>query len=134
MFIDKHREVVFSSPMNIPQRIKAIDKDYFVVRNHSIGKFEVHHKGQIDGTLALTIPYDELDFRTIQMVKETRIEYIDKIIKEMDENNRKLEEKSKKKVSEYTDMVCRDIHSYVNKHESKTTADLSDSRLYKDLN
>lgn len=132
MYIDKYREIVISSVHNIPARLKMIDKGYFLVRNHRTNEYEVHHSGQIGSTLAVNIPYDELDERTLQRVRETRIEYIDKIIAEMDKQNENIETIQNKKANEVTEVVTKDIFRYLKAHESKETID-KDSKYFKEV-
>lgn len=123
MFIDKYRETVHTSTLRIPERLKAIDKGYFVVRNHKTCQWEVHHSGQLDNTLALNIPYEELDERTIKLVKSTRIEYAQNVFNEMERNNKKIEEDAKKQFDDGCEVIAKDIHKYCTAHESKETID-----------
>ena len=46
------------------------------------------NSGQSD-TYCLTVPYDELDARTVNFVNQTRVENRDRLLKELDEENRK---------------------------------------------
>ena len=77
---------------DIPARLREIDHNYFVVFNTDNQKFEVHSRAQKGNTLCVTLPYDSLDARCIDLVLKTRIENLDKILAEIDEKNRKLEE------------------------------------------
>lgn len=132
MYIDKHREVIETSTFNIPERLKAIDEGYFLVRNYQTKQFEVHHSGQIGDTFCLSIPYDELDYRTIQRVRETQIQYIDNIVAEMERNNEKLEKDRNKKLNDYTQTVTKDIYRYLKSHESKETID-TNSQIFREV-
>jgi hypothetical protein len=123
MYLDKYREIINSSVLNIPARLRQIDRGYFVVRNHKTRQFEVHHSGQIGGTLALNIPYEELDQRTIDLVRSTRIEYMQNVINEMERNNAKIEEEQERKREDLCQGVVKDIYRYVKAHESKDTID-----------
>jgi len=123
MFIDDYREVITESTHDIPRRLREIDTDYFIVRNHKTNEFEVHHKGQIGNSLALNIPFKELDERTIDLVKSTSIQYSQNIINEMERNNEKLETDKIKKRNEMGQEICKDIHKYVTRHEDKETID-----------
>ena len=123
MYIDKYREIIKSSVHRIPERLKQIDTKYFIVRNHQTCEFEVHHSGQAYNTLALNIPYQELDERILEKVRSTRIEYINEILKDMDNNNEKLEIEKDRKMNEVTETVTKDIYRYLKSHESKETID-----------
>jgi len=132
MYIDKDREIITNSTHNIPARLKQIDSDYFLVRNHATKQFEVHHWKQIGGTFCLNIPFNELDERTLQRVRETQIQYIDNIIAEMDRHNVELETKGDKELKEVTEVVTKDIFRYLNTHESKETID-ANSKYFKEV-
>lgn len=80
-----------SDCLDIVKRIKEIDKDYFVMFNLDNGKFELHHRGQLKKTYCLTLPYDTLDERSVLYVLKTRVQNSDKIFKEIDEANKRLE-------------------------------------------
>lgn len=131
MYLDKDREIITSSTCNIPQRLKGINKNYFLVRNHSTGQFEVHHKKQPFNTFCLSISWDELDERTLERVRETRIEYMDNIIAKMDRENERIEADGDKKLKDVTETVSRDIYRYAKAHESKETIDKNSQYLKK---
>jgi len=125
MWIDQYREVVESNVFCIPERLKEIDPGYFVVFNHKTKQFEVHHNKQIGGTLCLNIPYPELDYRTIELVRETRVERASQIWEQIkrDEIRREIEaEKAiKKALDDQVTPKLKEIHRYVNTHESYET-------------
>ena len=75
---------------SISQRLKEIDKDYFILLNTKKNSFEVHNSKQKDNTYCLTVPYSELDSRTVSLVKSTKKEYMDNILNEIERNNKKL--------------------------------------------
>lgn len=84
-----------SDVYNISKRVKYIDKDYYVVYNTSTGKFEIHNSSQIGSTFCLTLPFKELDERTLEHINETKSENIEKIISKIDHNN-KIRESAEK--------------------------------------
>jgi hypothetical protein len=83
MDIPKIKSVELSSPhltwishdlYDIAGRIREIEPGYFIMRNHRTGKFEVHstdNKGKT--TYCFTVPYDELDARTLAHCRETSV-------------------------------------------------------------
>lgn len=75
----------------ISQRIKDIDKNYFIVFNRLKNKYEVHAFAQQGGTYCFTIPFDSLDERVLDYTLKTRSQNITQIIKEIDEANQKLQ-------------------------------------------
>ncbi len=72
----------------IAERLKEIDFKYFILYDTKKQKYEIHHKGQSD-TYCLTVPFDELDARTVDFVNQTRVENRDRLLKELDEENRR---------------------------------------------
>ena len=78
---------------NVVSRLKKIDENYLVlyVKNRQV--FEIHNKNQPFGTYCLTLPYKNLDKRAVDYVLKTRKENFDKLIKEMDISNKRLEQK-----------------------------------------
>lgn len=83
--------VIENDMYNISGRIKEIDEGYFIVFSYRYRRYEVHNLRQ-PKTLAIVVPYDELDCRTERLVQRTRVERKKQLIEEMERNNRKLEE------------------------------------------
>lgn len=82
---------------NIVQRLKEIDENYFVVFNTKTSKFEIHNSAQNLSTFCLTVD-GELDCRVIKKVLKTRAENIEKLLREIEEHNEKLEKEKNRKV------------------------------------
>ena len=71
----------------IAQRLRGIDNNYFVVYNTKTKKYEIHYSGQIGGSFCLSLPYDVLDERAIEMVYKTKIENAKKLFNEIEKDN-----------------------------------------------
>ena len=89
--------IITSDLFGISDRLKEIDPGYFAAYNNALCRFEVHHRRQRD-TLALVVPYPALDARAVSLTLKTRRQNLDKLIKEMDEANRRLEIDEEKKI------------------------------------
>ena len=76
-----------SDVYNISKRVKNIDKDYYVVFNTSTSKFQIHNSSQIGSSYCLTLPYKELDERTLNYINKTKSENIEKIISKIEQEN-----------------------------------------------
>ena len=100
-----------SDVFNIINRIKEIDDGYYIMYNLSNKKFEVHNKYQ-KNSYCITIPYSQLDERTIKLINETSIKNYDKIVKDLEQNNKKYQEKEINKVKEINDYKIREIIKY----------------------
>lgn len=65
---------IFSHIYDIPRRVNEYDRSFFVVFNKSNQRYEVHsldYPG--DNTHSLTIPYEELDERTLHHIYKNDI-------------------------------------------------------------
>jgi hypothetical protein len=107
---------VHDNVFDIPRRLKEIDPGYFVMFNPADQRYELHHEAQ-DFTYCLTFPYEELDGRALDYVRETRIERIDTIKQQMDEHNRKLEEGYRKERDNQIECLAKDVHKFALRHE-----------------
>ena len=90
--------VITTDAFFISERVKEIDKGYFLLYNEAKKRFEVHHKDGRPDTFCLALPYDELDARTLDYVHKTRIANIDKLIAEIDKQNENLEKARVKRI------------------------------------
>lgn len=88
---------------NISKRIKNIERNYYVVYNTSKQKFEVHNSLQKGTTYCVTIPYKNLDERTLKYVRSTMSTNIDEILEKI-ENDNKLRE-STNQTSAFSNIV-----------------------------
>jgi len=93
----------------ISKRIKNIDKDYYIVYDTFTNKFEVHNSSQLDTTYCLTLPYSELDERTLNYVAKTRCANIENILEEIENNNKIQESADKSSVLDEFNEISADI-------------------------
>ena len=84
----------------ISQRLREIDKNYFLMYNTKTKKFEVHNENQTGSTFCLTLPFASLDARSLQRVLRTRIENCEKILADMEKENQILEKRQRNEVIE----------------------------------
>lgn len=90
----------------ISKRIKQIDNGYYVVYNTLTRKFEIHNSHQIGSTYCLTLPYNELDERTLTYVAKTSCMNVERILEEIDNNNKIQENQEKRKTfSQFNELV-----------------------------
>lgn len=101
----------------IPERLKEIDNGYFVMRDLDNMRFEVHNSNNLSDTFCFVVPFDELDDRTIEHCKKTSIANLDRIIKEMDDYNTKLEMTVNNKAFEEANDKAKEIVKYVKDKE-----------------
>lgn len=90
------RERVENDLFGIADRLRSIDASYFILRTDS--GFEVHNAAQRGSTFALRVPYPELDERTVTLVRRTRRERMEQLLKETEAENAALERRRQDEV------------------------------------
>lgn len=102
----KHGAVIIENDLfSVAARLKQIDDGYFVVYDKCKHAFEVHNSRQRGDTFSLSVPYPCLDVRTVDLVRKTRAENAARLIREMEEENLRLE---KNRTKEIIDKACAD--------------------------
>lgn len=89
---------IYSDCQDIIKRLKEIDKDYFVKYNLDKKCYELHNHAQERGTYCLSLPFECLDERTIDLTLKTLSFKRDEIVKELDAENEKLEKAKRRKI------------------------------------
>ena len=99
--------LIRSDVFNIANRVKKFDPSYRVVFDNVSNKYQIYSvrlQGEIEliGYVPLsyvcTLPYGELDARVIQYLYDTSIDNWENIIKQIDEENMRVETESNLKV------------------------------------
>ena len=96
---DKERVAVTSDALDIVRRLKEIDPDYFVMLNRTTQRFEVHIRGE-SCTLGCELPFDALDARAIEYVREHHSSRIADIIRAIDEAHARREAEAERRLQE----------------------------------
>ncbi|MBO8161337.1 MAG: hypothetical protein H0Z24_06835 [Thermosipho sp. (in: Bacteria)] len=109
--------LVKTNVYEIPERLKEYDDSFFVVFNTRTKKYEVHSTDNIGNTYCLTVPYNELDCRTLELVKRGDIKArgMKAIIREIDEHNEKIEKKNKREFHNWVQDVARETQWHFRK-------------------
>lgn len=79
--------VVDSDCLDVTERLKAIDRDYYIVYDLDKKKFELHNRSQNSGTYCLTFPFDEIDERMVDFALKTKVQNCDLLFEEMERQN-----------------------------------------------
>lgn len=98
--MDSNKILIGDDLFGIAKRLKRIDDGYFLVYNRDTKKYEVHNSKNVGNTLSLVSPFETLDIRLVHLVRKTRVERFSEIIKEMDEENEKIEKSRKEKIKD----------------------------------
>ena len=75
---------------DIAWRLRAVNDNYLVYYNVEKQRFEVHNSNK--NTLEFVVPYDELDARTVEYARYSRVENAEKIFAEIEKHNAKLQQ------------------------------------------
>ncbi len=102
-----------SDPFNINKRIKQLNKNYYVVYNLQTKKYEIHNSAY-KNSYCITVPYNQLDYRTIKVLKES--ENPTKIFEEIEKHNKNLELKAQNNVLDRSSYQLKEIYDYSNSH------------------
>lgn len=78
---------IFEDLFDIVKKIKEIDSNYRIFRNIFKNRFEIYYQKGLRRTLELVVPYDNLDYRVINLLNKSKIENADALFKEIDEHN-----------------------------------------------
>ncbi len=91
----------------ICQRLKEVDESYQVFYNLRTESYEVHSSEQQKNSYCFKIPFDRLDERTIDYAVKTRSENRDKLLKEIELNNKRIEERNiKNQINLLKEVLC----------------------------
>lgn len=106
----EHLLPVFSHPFDIPRRLREVDDTLFVVWNCRTRRYEVHCLEHRPDTYAWTVPFDQLDERTVVLARRNFVlTRGDAIFHEMDEHNERLERSYRRSRRNEIDAWARDV-------------------------
>lgn len=111
----KHKTKITYDLFNIAKRLKAIDRNYFVVFNNKLKRYEIHNSSQFFNTLSLVCPYPKLDKRVIDLVLKTRVERSKELLENIEKNNAKLENESTTNTLYKTHCMLNEIYGYASR-------------------
>ncbi len=83
----------------IAERIKSIDANYKIYFNGDTHRYELHNT-RSNPSFQLVFPYASLDKRAVDYTLESDIKNKEKILRQIEENNRRLEEEHAAKLFE----------------------------------
>jgi len=77
---------IFEDLFDIVKKIKSIDSNYRVFRNLKKHRYEIYYLCGLNLNLELVVPYNTLDYRTINKLNETKVQNADEIFKMLEKN------------------------------------------------
>ena len=72
---------------NIAARLKSVDRRYELFFNRKKNRYEIY----ANGAMQMALPFERLDARALSYARKTRLENLEKIIAEIEEENARLE-------------------------------------------
>ena len=75
---------------DIAWRLRSVNDDYRVYFNTAKNRYEVHSAKE--KTLEFVVPYDQLDARTLEYARYSRVENAELIFGEIERHNAKLQQ------------------------------------------
>lgn len=106
-----------SDAFDIVNRLKEIDSNYFIVYNTFLKRYEVHNSGQFVNTFCLTVD-GSLNCLVVDKVLKTRRQNIDKLLKQIEEYNKKIETEKQRKFKDEVRFKLSDTYSYLQNHDN----------------
>lgn len=79
--------VVESDCLGIADRLRGIDKDYFLVFDLDKKHFELHNRQQAGDSFCLEFPFEEIDERMVDLTRKTRVQNSDALFEELEAEN-----------------------------------------------
>lgn len=102
-----------SDVFNISNRIKKINKNFYLVFDSNKNKFVLYKKNNIFNRYLdeyiLTLPFDYLDDRSIKYIINSDSKNLQKILDDIEENNKVIEKKNILLTKEKTQQNLEDL-------------------------
>lgn len=80
----------------IAKRLRQIDSRYRVYFNRQCKRFEIHAQG----AMQIALPFDRLDERSVEYVRKTRVENLEKLMREIEADNARAEKQKQDELIE----------------------------------
>lgn len=109
----KHLIPVFSHVFDIPRQVYEYDRSFFVVFNTQNQRYEIHsldYPG--DDTISCTVPYKDLDARTLRHIWRNDIRvHGNEIFKRLERQEEQMREEQERKRKKFTNDFAREHQS-----------------------
>jgi len=102
----------------ITKRVKEIDEGYYIVFDTDKQSYELHNSNQLT-SYCLTVPYQILDSRCVDLILYSSVANIDNIIEDIDNNNNIIENHNLNHVKNQSEFMLREIYEFFNNSSKK---------------
>jgi hypothetical protein len=96
---------------DIGWRLRSIDADYELLFNPRLSRYEVWARGR----LQVVCRYSRPDARLLLDVKSTRVEYVERVLSELERQNARLEKKAEDTARDKRNYKIKSLVSYLDK-------------------
>ena len=107
-----------SDAFDIVTRIKEIDDGYYIVYDTKRNCYELHNSNQIN-SYCLSIPFDEIDARIIDLIYYTNVLNIDNIMQDIDKDNNEIDRNNNNEILNQTKYMSEEIFKFCNNSSKK---------------
>ena len=108
-------KIIKNDLFNIVNRLKKLDKSYFVVFNFFRKRYEVHSKNQKGSSLCFVVDKPYLNSEVLTKAHKTSVRNSKKLLEDIISNNKKLQEKDENYLKEKSEDYLKDYIKYANK-------------------
>lgn len=110
--------LISSNCFDIPNRVRELDEDYRLYYNAKKNLIELHNI-RFKPSFQLVLPYSQLDSRTIDYIRQTRVENILSEIEGIEEYNCNLENKIINQTLDEMHAKSKSLINYMNRGGSE---------------
>ena len=104
-----------SNVFHIPERLKEIDPTLFTFWNNKKQRIEIHCSENFGNTLYMVVPFNELDSRIVDHVRQNMRLREYGMLRAIEENNRRLEEQNERERKEWIKDVVNETRWHFKK-------------------
>ena len=91
---------------DIARRLVSVNDNYVLYYNVEKGRYEVHDKQK--RCLEFVVPFDELDARTVEYARYSKVEHAKQIFAEVERHNERLEKEQASRAIEQAAAMLED--------------------------
>lgn len=103
---------IFTSTHDIPEQLFQYDPTFFMVYNNVKDKFEIHNLDQIGDSYCMTVPYKELDVRTIQWLWQCDIRVHGRdIFRALERDEQRMEKRKEREFKNWVEDVAKETRT-----------------------
>ena len=116
---DRDHVAVTSHATGVVDELKNIDDRFFLMLNRITQKFEVHVRDQRGSTLGCELPFDNLDGRVPEYVRERLTSRMDAFVEKIEKKNEQIDASYRNATMDKAGYKTAEAIRYADHHPSK---------------